>query len=84
METRQHYRVGLEDSLHTDDPPQGWAPKLCLIHARMPGPDGPIICKELIFTQKVMGGKRDEMGHGVHGMWGPNAILNTFIGRSSI
>lgn len=59
---------------------QGWAPKLFLIHARLPGPDGPIISKEVILTQGVVGRNGDEMGCVGHGMGGPQAMLKTFRG----
>lgn len=61
-------------------PTQGWAPKLFVIHARLPGSAGPIVCKEMILTQGVVGRKGDERGCVRHGMGGPQAIFKPFRG----
>lgn len=74
VETRQCYQVGSEDSQHINDILRGRAVKLSLMHARLPGSDGPIIHKVLIFTQEVMGGKG--MKSVACGRWGPNPIKN--------
>ena len=54
---RQCYQVGSEDSQHINDTLQGRAVTLSLMHARLPGSDGPIVRKVLIFIQEVVGGK---------------------------
>lgn len=54
VERRWHYQVDWTDASHTNNPPWGWAPRPFPSHVRLPGPDGPILCKELIVGRKGM------------------------------